>query len=349
MTALPPHTPIKVFDGHNDLLCKLWMRGDKGAQAFLNPSAPNSPSITSQNAKEGGLKAGLFAVFVPNEVALKNTRKSAQKDATEGATLAALDMIDIAHNLDCAHRDKFRICRTIDEIDRAVAEQTLACILHLEGAEPINSSLDHLALFYDQGVRSIGPLWSRPNDFGEGVPLAFPGSPDQGGGLSDAGKALVAGCDEMGIMLDVSHLNEAGFWDMARLSSQPLTATHSNAYALCRSPRNLTDQQLAAIKQSGGMVGACFASAYLREDGQRNPDTEIDLILRHLDYLISHLGEAHVGLGSDFDGAVLPKTLNDCTGLPHLIAAMHDYGFGANLINQLCYGNWHKRMTTLLD
>ena len=145
-------------------------------------------------------------------------------------------------------------------------------------------------------------------------------------------------------MLDISHLNEAGFWDIANLSEQPLIASHSNAHALCPSPRNLTDAQLDAIAERGGLVGACFATAYLRTDGARDPDTEIDLILRQFDYLISRLGEDHVGFGSDFDGAVLPASLATPAALPALLAAMQAYGFGEALIAKLSWDNWVRQL-----
>src|SRR5919202_1128991 len=128
------------------------------------------------------------------------------------------------------------------------------------------AELDALEVFYQAGLRSLGPVWSRPTAFGHGVPFAFPRSPDTGAGLTDAGKELVRACNRLGIMIDLSHLNEQGFWDVAGLSDAPLVATHSNAHALCPSTRNLTDEQLGAIAGSGGLVGVNFAVSFLRED-----------------------------------------------------------------------------------
>lgn len=334
---------VSIFDGHNDLAYQLWRRGDTEASAFLNTDEDRL-HITYKQAKTGGLAAGLFALFVPQQD--KSLEATAVIDETYAFTVA-LQMADTLQELANSHPDKFRLCTTAASIDKAVDDGALAALLHLEGAEPVGADLDRLAEFYQRGVRSIGPLWSRRNQFGFGVPFSFPGHPDQGPGLTDRGKALVQACDEMNILLDVSHLNEAGFWDIAKLSSYPLIASHSNAYALCPSPRNLTDKQLGAIAASGGLVGACFATAYLRHDGQKNPDTDIELIIRQLDYLISKLGENHVGLGSDFDGAVLPYSLANCACLPRLIEAMHSYGFGADLIQKLCWQNWRRQMNRL--
>src|SRR5206468_1669749 len=125
----------------------------------------------------------------------------------------------------------------------------------MEGAEPIAPDLSNLERWYDRGLRSIGLVWSRANAFAEGVPFRFPSSPDTGPGLTDAGRELVRACNRLGILVDLSHLNEAGFWDVAGISDKPLVATHSNAHAICPASRNLTDKQLAAIKESDGMVG----------------------------------------------------------------------------------------------
>ena len=143
----------------------------------------------------------------------------------------------------------------------------LAAVVHFEGAEPIDPRLDALEFFYAAGLCSLGPVWSRPNDFGEGVPYLYPHSPDTGPGLTHLGKELVRACNRLGVVVDVSHLNERGFWDIAALTNAPLVATHSNAHALTPSPRNLTDKQLDAITESGGIVGVNFYVGFLRADG----------------------------------------------------------------------------------
>ena len=330
----------KVFDGHNDMLYQLWTRGDQKGQLFLN-SAPNNPlSITEHKAKVGGLAGGLFAIFVPANNRVEGTRNLSQPEAFQ----YTLDMLAIADYLNNAHGHSFRICCKKSDIIKAEKDGAIAAILHIEGAEAIGADLTEIEKLASRGIRSIGPLWSRPNIFGQGVPFTYPGSPDQGSGLTANGKALVKACDAAGILLDVSHLNEAGFWDIAKISNQPIIASHSNAHSLCPSPRNLTDRQLDAIAERGGLVGVCFATAYLREDGARDRNTPLDLILRQFDYLISRIGEDNLAFGSDFDGAVLPASLSDAAALPTLITAMHAYGFGAPLIAKLCWNNWLNRL-----
>jgi membrane dipeptidase len=212
--------------------------------------------------------------------------------------------------------------------------------MHMEGAEAIGPDFDALYLFHEMGLRSLGPVWSRPTIFGHGVPMDFPGTPNIGPGLTQAGKDLVRLCNALGIMIDLSHINEAGFMDVAALSDAPLVATHSNPHALCASPRNLTDRQLHMIRDTGGMVGLNFATFFLNPDGRSDTGLGWDIILRHLDHMIAALGEDHVGLGSDFDGCVLPDLIGDVTGVPRLLRALSDHGYDDALLRKLARENW---------
>jgi membrane dipeptidase len=216
----------------------------------------------------------------------------------------------------------------------------VAAIVHMEGAEAIAPDLSNLELWYERGLRSIGPVWSRPNQFAHGVPFRFPSSSDIGGGLTDAGRELLRACNRLGILIDLSHLNWAGFWDVARLSDAPLVATHSNAHALCETSRNLTDEQLAAIRDSGGVVGVNFAVTFLRADGSLVPETPLTEIVRHIDYYVDRMGIDHVAFGSDFDGAVVPAELDGAAGFPRLVGALHDAGYDEDALTKITHANW---------
>ena len=210
----------------------------------------------------------------------------------------------------------------------------------MEGAEPIAPDLSNLESWYDRGLRSIGLVWSRPNAFAEGVPFRFPSLPDTGPGLTEAGRELVRACNRLGILVDLSHLNEQGFWDVAGLSAAPLVATHSNAHALCPSTRNLTDKQLDAIKESDGMVGLNFHVGFLRADGADNADTPLDVMAQQLDYLVERVGIDRVGFGSDFDGATMPQEIGDVAGLPKLIEALRESGYDDAALRKITHENW---------
>ena len=165
-------------------------------------------------------------------------------------------------------------------------------------------------------------------------------SPDTGPGLTEAGFALVRACNELGILIDLSHITEKGFWDVAKVSDQPLIASHSNVHAITPVARNLTDKQLDAIKASNGLVGLNFAVTMLRADGRDNADTPMSDLVRHVDYLVDRLGIDGVALGSDFDGAGIPAKIGDAAGLQHLVTALATAGYGAAELEKICRANW---------
>ena len=185
-------------------------------------------------------------------------------------------------------------------------------------------------------------MWSRPTIFGCGVPFRFPSTPDIGDGLTDRGVALVKACNALGVVVDCSHLNEKGFWDVARHSQKPLVATHSNAHTVCPVSRNLTAAQMAAIRDSGGVAGLNFATVFLREDGRRTATTPLDTMTRHLDHMLNKLGPTGVALGSDFAGALVPAGIGDAAGLPNLVSAMRRAGYDDGLVDAICYRNWQS-------
>ena len=215
-------------------------------------------------------------------------------------------------------------------------------MLHLEGAEAIDPDLEALALWYAAGLRSLGPVWSRPNAFGHGVPFISPSSPDTGPGLTDAGRRLVGRCAQLGILVDLSHLNAAGFWDVARLEPGPLVASHAAAHALSPASRNLTDEQIDAIGATDGLVGIVFACPFLRPDFADDPDTPVQLIARHAAYVAERIGVEHVALGSDFDGATIPAEVGDAAGMPRVLEALADEGFKAPEIEAIAWENWRR-------
>jgi len=256
----------------------------------------------------------------------------------EDALPVAMAMAAVLFDLES--KGALKVCRSVADIRAALAVGQMAAILHIEGAEAIDPDLHTLEVLYQAGLRSIGPVWSRPTIFGNGVPFRYPSDPDIGTGLTNHGLRLVKRCDELGVMIDLSHLNAAGFWDIARHSTKPLVATHSNAHSICPHSRNLTDDQLAAIKDSDGMVGLNFAVAFLRDDGRMIADVPLEQMLRHLDYLIEHLGEDRVGLGSDYDGAIVPTDVTTVADLPNLRQAMAKHGYDDTLMAKLCHENW---------
>ncbi len=346
---MPNPTEPMIFDGHNDVLLRLLLDGGRdAASGFVSGRGGH---IDVPRAKIGGFGGGFFAIYVrsPSEFASKAERYKAMckpsyelplPEAISQESAISDVMKEITILLQLQELGALKICHTVTDLRSCFANDKMAAIMHMEGAEAIDEDLNVLEVLYAAGLRSVGPVWSRPTIFGHGVPFRCPADGDTGPGLTDAGVRLVKRCNQLGVMIDLSHLNEAGFWDVARHSDAPLVATHSNAHAICPNARNLTDKQLTAMAESDGMVGLNFAAAFLREDGQMRPDVSFDTMLRHLDHLIEMLGEDRVGFGSDFDGAMVPESIGDIAGLPALRAAMKAHGYDAPLMKKLCHENW---------
>ena len=343
-----PSEPL-IFDGHNDVLLKLMNDGGPGsAQRFIEGCHGH---IDAPRAKLGGFGGGFFAIYIPspnddvNEDDMFEAMNQPSYDLELPDPVTQTDALPVALEqlailLRLQDLSALKICHTTADLRACFANGTMAAIMHMEGAEAIDVDMYALEAFHAAGLRSIGPVWSRPTIFGHGVPFKYPSTGDTGPGLTDAGTKLVKRCNQLGIMLDLSHLNEAGFWDVAKTSDAPLVATHSNVHAICANSRNLTDKQLDAIADSDGMVGLNFAAAFLREDGRMQADIPFDTLLRHLDYMIDRMGEDRVGLGSDFDGAMVPDAIKDVAGLNNLRAAMVAHGYDAALMRKLCHENW---------
>src|SRR3954465_5585695 len=298
---------IPVFDGHNDALTR------EDAADFA--TGRDGGHLDLPRARAGGLAGGIFAMFTPTPGAEHidfdgEGRMEVELAAPIGPEIAAATTSQAAGGLLGRGRGgHVRLVREIADLDAARADGVLAAVLHHEGAEAIDPDLEALELWYAAGLRSLGPVWSRPNAFAHGVPFAFPASPDTGPGLTAAGRRVVRRCAKLGVAVDLSHLNEAGFWDVARLDGAPLIASHSGVHALCASTRNLTDRQLDAIGASGGLVGIVFAAPFLRADGADDADTPLATIVAHVRYAADRIGVEHVALGSDFDGATMPDEL----------------------------------------
>lgn len=311
-----------IVDGHNDLVSRLW----RGAEIR---------HVRLDDAPGANFAGGFFALYVPspqppNPTGARYALPLPQPIPRDEAARVADELYEVFLSL------PVQLATSPDDFQPG----RVAAILHLEGAEPLAADLSDLEAWHARGLRSIGLVWSRANAFAEGVPFRFPSTPDTGPGLTAAGRELVRACNDLGIVVDLSHLNEAGFWDVAQLSSQPLVATHSNAHALCASSRNLTDAQLDAVGASGGVVGVNFAVSFVREDGGQVAETPLEDIVRHVEYIAGRIGVEHVAFGSDFDGALVPEALGGIAGLPKLVAALRAGGFDDEAVAKVTHRNW---------
>ncbi len=302
-------TGYSIFDGHNDPLSCLFHKADPDAAGFL---AGRNGDIDLSKCRAGGFACDFFAVWAGNDPAtapdpMAVFREFAAIDAARAKTEKSAQISTLL-GLCQTHPDAIRLCTSASAIKAARNVDAIAAILHIEGCEAIGPDLEELHVFHAQGLRSLGPVWSRPNIFGAGVPFNFAASPDTGPGLTNAGARLVTACNALGVLVDLSHLNEAGFRDVARVSDQPLVATQSNAHAVTPCTGNLTDRQLDAMAERGGLAGLNFGCQFLRPDGVKNPETQPLDLLYYLDHLIGVCQTScpPISCGvSDFRGAVV--------------------------------------------
>jgi membrane dipeptidase len=312
-----------IIDGHNDLVSRLWRQSE-------------IRHVHLDRAAEADFAGGFFALYIPSPMPEKPPEGV-------GYALPLPDPIPTEEAARIADAEYEIFCSLPVELATSADDfrpGRVAAILHLEGAEPLAPDLSDLEMWYERGLRSLGLTWSRANAFAEGVPFRFPSTGDTGPGLTEAGEELVRLCNELGILVDLSHLNETGFWDVARLSSAPLVATHSNVNALCASSRNLTDAQLDAIGKSAGVVGINFAVSFLREDGANDAATPLTEIVRHAEYIADRIGVDHVAFGSDFDGALMPEELDGIASLRKLVETFRAAGWDEEAVEKVTHRNW---------
>jgi membrane dipeptidase len=342
--------PIPVFDGHNDVLLELDARG-AGNDAFL--AGTSGTAVDLPRARAGGMAGGVFAVFCPSpgpphrldEVALAGKGFDVAFSAPvehEAALRHTRALLGRARRLVDASGGGAAIVTTIDGLDACLDGGPLGLVLGIEGAEALGPDLEALDELYDAGVRVIGPVWSRANAFAHGVPFRFPGHPETGPGLSAAGERLVRRASDLGLVLDLAHLNAAGIRDVARVSDGPLVVSHTGAHTIAPTARNLTDEQVRLVASSGGVVGVIFAVWDLEPGVPAERKDGLPAVVQHIRHIADVAGVEHVALGSDFDGATPPPGLSHAGELQALLGALRDAGFTHDEVVAIAHGNWRR-------
>jgi membrane dipeptidase len=341
-----------IFDGHNDTLTHIF-RPERGhGRSFYEHSTVGQ--IDLPRAQSGGLTGGICAIYTPP---LPDDVEEDLDDAmipTDGgyevkysnvvdyayAREFTLDVLDLVEQIEADGNGRVAITRDVVDLENNLDNGVFSIVLGIEGAAAINPDLSDLQTYYDRGLRVLNPVWSRPNAFGFGVPFRFPSSPDTGPGLTAAGKALIKACNNLDILIDLAHLNEKGFWQVAELSTAPLVTSHTAVHAICPMSRNITDEQIMAIGHSGGLIGIYYMPGGLRPDGKNNRDTPLSGIVRHIDHIVDLIGIDYVALGSDFDGATMPYGLTDAAALPNLMQVLENAGYNDKDLAKIAHENW---------
>ena len=339
------HASALVMDSHVDTLSTMREKG------YHLGDAPADAHLSWEKIAEGGLKAQLFACFVPVEMIPDRCAAHVHR------------LIDRFEEEAKRRPDRFVPCRTADDVEAAAAAGKLAAVLAIEGGHAIEDSLDHLREFHRRGVRAMTLTWNNTNGWADGCGPMDP-SLRQHGGLTGFGRRVVATMEEIGMAVDISHVAPTTFRDVLEVAEKSPFASHSSAKSLNPHRRNLDDGQMKALAEAGGVLGVCFCSGFLVDESRawalakRTPEyasvaerTEavdfagisreewavydrhvplagLEDAVGHVDHALRVMGTGAVGLGSDFDGASrFPAGLGHVGRLPALTAGLLDRGW----------------------
>jgi len=278
--------------------------------------------------KEGGVDCQVFAI-------------SSVRDRTRPYALrTAMEMIDIFYSECAAHLDAITPVTTHREIVEAAAGGKIAAMLSIEGADIIEGKVGLLRVFHRLGVRMVGLVHSLRNELADGV-----ADGRTGGGLSELGVEVIEELDRLGMLIDISHLSDAGFWDLIEVAKGPVMASHSNARAVCDHPRNMMDDMIRAMADRGGVMGMNFAPGFIHPT-----QATVQGVVDHIDYIVSIVGPNHIGLGSDFDGIpYTPEGLEDVTRMPNITAELLKRDYSEEDIKKILGENHLRMMKAVLD
>ena len=319
---------MKVIDMHCDTIGGLYMQDKKGQdhQNILS----NQMNIDLEKMEKGDYLAQCFAMFVPFNV--------------ENPFETCMEMIDRFYQEIEAHPGKIALARNGEELEQNAASGRMSAILTIEEGGVTKGNLAYLRDFYRLGVRMITLTWNFENGIGypNFVRSEHPDfkSPNTKDGLTPFGIEMVKEMNRLGIIVDVSHLSDAGFYDVLKYTTGPFVASHSNARAVCNHCRNLTDDMIRELAQRGGVMGINYAADFLREvpEGEENFSYIADMV-KHIKHIVEVGGIDCVGLGSDFDGIPQNLEMKDASYLPQLAQALAAEGFSEADIEKIFYKN----------
>ncbi len=315
-----PKAAAAVVDTHSDTLIKII--DDETWLPTTDIGDNTSFAIDIPKLKKGNVDVQYFAAFTSGYY-------SNGKPNYSRSNSRILSLINTMYWV--IHKNPLQIglAKTIGEIRNMVANNKICAVLAIEGAYSLNNERgkELLRQYYDLGVRAIGLTWNYSNSLGEGASNTYMNGTPSKGGLTELGKEIVNEMNRLGIIIDVSHMNEKTFWDVLDVSNKPVIASHSGAYALREHARNLKDEQIRAIAEKGGTVQIVFYPEFLVD---ANNKSGVKAVADHIEHIINVAGIDHVGIGSDFDGAKMSKDLEDASMLPGLVAELksRDYSEG---------------------
>ena len=321
-----------AVDMHCDTISALLEMRRKGTYSAGSGLSSNSLHVDLEKLEKGGCILQNFALFVA---------LSAFDDPFRECTaLADLYYEELEKN-----KDRIRPVYHYEDIEKNRAEGKLSALLTVEEGGVCKGRLGNLRLLYRLGVRMLTLTWNFPNELGwpnvrmpEKDSEAAPDftTPDGEHGLTETGFAFLTEMERLGMIVDVSHLSDAGFWDVARTANKPFVASHSNARAVCGHVRNLGDDMIRALAEKGGVTGLNFCPSFLEEERKEGESRgSLDAIVTHARHIVNMGGEDCLGLGSDFDGIPTNAAIPDAAHLPHLADALKKAGFSERQIDKI--------------
>jgi membrane dipeptidase len=333
------HEGTGVFDAHSDLLYTVVREHDLGNDRVIEDQF--LPGM-----RAGGIDMRVAPIYLDAE------------QSQEPATRHGLRMAESLHR-EVEASDELELATTAREVRAGVDSDPVTFVLGMEGAEPLKGDVSVLDAFYRLGLRVLGLVHSRRNLAGDGA-FFEPTRSGRSGGLSSFGVRAVERCAERGVVVDVSHLNEPGFWDVVEYGTDPFVASHSNCRALCDHPRNLHDDQIRAVAESGGVVGINAVEAFLPGD-----DTDVETVVDQIEHVVDVAGIEHVGLGFDFYeynveymspaereymiDIASPTGLERDEDVPNLTPALLDRGFGPDEVRKVLKLNFVRVLEAVLE
>jgi membrane dipeptidase len=322
-----------IFDAHGDIWTDVTVKRQAGMDDVFK-------NYHMDKYKMGGVNGGIFVIWIdpPND-------EHPQKRLLE---IIENMSIEITNNSEI-----FEIIRTIDDLKKAIKSNKFATIIGLEGLDYIGNNINILNILYMLGARHASLTWNNSNELATGVK----GNPKRG--LTKYGVEAIRRMEKLGMIVDVSHANDRTFWDICDNVTKPFIASHSNCRTLCNSPRNLTDFQLKAIKDIGGVVGINSFANFIDEDPKNR---DVEHLVNHIDYMVDVIGVQHVGLGFDFSGYLSGETLSSFAGedsitigleniakVPKLIKILENRGYSKEDIESISYKNFLRIIEEILN
>jgi membrane dipeptidase len=325
------HEGSIVVDTHNDTVLHI-IKAPPFITTQARPPQPRRTlgerseegQVDIPRIREGGVDCLIFAMYVSPQYRARLRR--------------LLQMLDAFHLELEKNEQEITLATSYEEIITAVEGGRIAALISVEGGEPLEGDSGALRMIHKLGVRSLTLTHFPRNELGDGS------GADSGSHLSEFGKLVVEEMNRLGMVVDISHLNETGFWDVIELSKDPVLATHSNCKALCDHHRNLTDEQIEALAEKGGVINLSFCAGFIKDsvsssDPESLSKVTIEDWLDHLDHAVELIGADHVGVGSDFDGGCGFPGLDDITKIPDLTRGMVVRGYSDSEIENILGGN----------